>query len=175
MQQSRKILNYFSLIGKRWYRRSRCGGGRKSLALSEGFSLKSPWGLEWRLTMHLYSSNPLPLEAAIPKCLLLNIVPAFQTARRASAVYTGSWIFTSHTPNMVSPAAYQPMSTGGKPAVCTTNALRLTLSWKAEWKPVWLLVAADSLVINNHNSSQHDVEARIQSPFQIAVFVDNKP
>lgn len=63
------------------HRRSRCGGGRKSLALSQGLSLKSPWGLEWRLTMHLYSNNPLPLETAIPKRLLLNIVPAFQTAR----------------------------------------------------------------------------------------------
>lgn len=111
-------------------------------------------------TWNCYSQAPVTkYSACISDC------------QRAPAVYTGSWIFTSHTPNMVSPAAYQPVSTGERPAVCATKALRLTLSWEAEWKLVWLLVAADSLVINNHNWSQRDLEARVQSPFQIAVFV----
>lgn len=87
-----------------------------------GFSVQPLLGLEWRFAAHLYSSNPLPREAAIPKCLLLNIAPAFQTDRRAPAVYTRSWIFTSHTPNMVSLAAYQPGSPGERPALGSASS-----------------------------------------------------
>lgn len=124
--------------------------------------------MEWKLTTDPYSGNPLPREAAIPKCLLLNIAPAFQTERRAPALYTRSWISTSHMPNMVSPAAYQPVTPEGGQC-CLYRPLGLTLSWKAEWKLDWPLVAADPLVTNSYYSSQYDLEARPQCPSQIAV------
>lgn len=48
-----------------------------------------PWGLELRFNAQLHSRSPLPRGAAIPWGLMLNIAPAFQTDRRAPAVYTG--------------------------------------------------------------------------------------